>query len=91
MRKNTILTYFFGIMLILVFLARLAQTYSYLGYGYVQVGIISDKICSRGSYEIITCLPEMLPPYEAILVILAILLIFSVWLPDRKTLRKSSK
>ena len=87
MKKNTILTYFFGILLIIVFLARLAQTYSYLGYGFVQVGIFSDKICSRGSYEIITCLPDTLPPYETILVILAILLMFSLWFANRKTHR----
>ena len=84
MNKHRILTYFLGILLIIVFLARLVQTYSYLGYGFVQMGILSDKICARGSYEIIICLPDILPPYETILTLIAILLIFSLWFPTRK-------
>ena len=90
MNKHRILTYFLGILLIIVFLARLAQTYSYLGYGFVQMGILSDKICARGSYEIIICLPNTLPPYETILVILVILLIFSLRFPEKKRMQVSA-
>ena len=90
MDKHRILTYFLGILLIIVFLARLAQTYSYLGYGFVQMGILSDKICARGSYEIIICLPNTLPPYETILVILVILLIFSLRFPEKKRMQVSA-
>jgi len=87
LKKHRLVTYFLASLLIVVFLARLVQSYSYLGYGFVQVGLLSDKICTRGSYEIIICLPDILPPYETILVILAILLIFSLWFANRKTHR----
>ena len=34
-------------------LARIIQIYSYLGYAFLEIGLFSDKICARGSYEII--------------------------------------
>ena len=79
-----ILPYLFGLLIIIVFLARIIQVYSYLGYAFLEIGLFSDKICSRGSYEVIVCLPDTIPPYETILGILAILLIFSLWLTKKK-------
>jgi hypothetical protein len=78
------LPYLFGLLIIIVFVARIIQVYSYLGYAFLKIGLFSDKICTRGSYEIIVCLPEAMPPYETILGILAILLVFSLWLIKRK-------
>jgi len=79
-----ILPYFLGLLIIIVFLAKIIQVYSYLGYAFLEIGLFSDKICSRGSYEIIVCLSNSIPPYETILGILAILLVFSLWLIKRK-------
>jgi len=79
-----ILPYLFGLLIIIVFLARIIQVYSYLGYAFLEIGLFSDKICSPGSYEVIVCLPDTIPPYETILGILAILLIFSLWLTKKK-------
>ena len=84
MNKYRTLAYFFGALIIIVFLARLIQTYSYVGYAFVEMGLLSDRICSRGSYEIIVCLPDTIPPYETILAILAILLVFSVGMIRKK-------
>jgi hypothetical protein len=78
------LPYFFGCLIVIVFAARIIQTYSYMGYAFVEIGLFYDKICSRGSYDIIVCLPDTIPPYETMLGILAILLIFSLWLIKRK-------
>jgi len=82
--RPKILLYFLGLLIIIVFLARIIQVYSYWGYAFLEIGLFSDKICSRGSYEIIVCLPDAIPPYETILGILAILLKFSLWLTKRK-------
>ncbi len=79
-----ILPYLFGLLIIIVCLARIIQVYSYLGYAFLEIGLFSDKICARGSYEIIMCLPDTVPPYETILGILAILLIVSLWVTKRK-------
>ena len=79
-----ILPYLFGLLIIIVFVARIIQVYSYLGYAFVEIGLFSDKICVRGIYEMITCLLNAIPPYETILGILAIFLIFSLWLTKRK-------
>jgi len=78
------LSYIFTSLIIVVFVARIIQTYTYMGYAYVQAGLFYDKICSRGSYEIIVCLPNTFPPYETCLAVLAILLIFSLWLGNRR-------
>lgn len=81
--RSKILFDFLGLMIIIVFLARMIQVYSYWGYAW-EIGLFSDKICYRGSYAIIVCLPDTIPPYETILAILAILLLFSLWLIERK-------
>jgi len=82
--RYRILPYFFGSLIVIVFLARIIQTYSYMGYAFVEIGLFYDKICSRGSYEIIVCLSDSIPPYETCLAILAILLVFSLWAIRRK-------
>jgi len=82
--KYRILPYFFGILIIIVFLARIIQTYNYMNYGFVEMGLLSDRICSRGSYEYIVCLPDTIPPYETILGVLATLLVVSVWMIRKK-------
>jgi len=82
--RYRILAYFFGALIIIVFLARIIQTYSYVDYGFVEMGLLSDRICSRGSYVYIVCLPGTIPPYETILGVLAALLIFSVWMIRKK-------
>ena len=79
MDKYRILMYISGALIIIVFLARIIQTYSYMGYGFVEIGLLSDRICSHGSYIFIVCSPDTLPPYETILAVLAALLVFSVW------------
>jgi hypothetical protein len=86
--RYRILPYFIGSLIVIVFLARLIQTYSYMGYAFVEIGLFYDKICYRGSYEIIVCLPDSLPPYETCLAILAILLVFSLWAVRRKEHRQ---
>jgi len=82
--KYRILPYFFGILIIIVFLARIIQTYNYMNYGFVEMGLLYDRICSRGSYEYIVCLPDTIPPYETILGVLATLLVVSVWMIRKK-------
>jgi len=82
--KYRILMYVSGVIVIIVFLARIVQTYSYIGYGFVKIGLFSDQVCSRGSYEIIVCLPDSIPPYEIILCVFAALLVFSMWMVRRK-------
>lgn len=82
--KYRIWAYILAVLIIIVFLARIIQTYSYVGYGFVEMGLLSDRICSRGSYEIIVCLPDAIPPYETILGILAALLVLSVWMIRKK-------
>ena len=84
--KQRVLPYVFGSLIILVFIARIIQTYTFMGYAFVQIGFFYDEICSRGSYEIIVCLPNTYPPYETILAILAILLIVSIWVTRKKNL-----
>jgi len=79
MDRYRVLMYVTGILIIIVFLARTIQTYGYMGYGFVEMGLLSDRICSHGSYAFIVCAPETIPPYETILGILAALLVFSVW------------
>ena len=76
--------YFSGVLIIIVFLARIIQTYSCMNYGFVEMGLLSDRICSRGSYEFIVCSPDTVPPYETILAVLWALLAFSVWMIRRK-------
>jgi hypothetical protein len=77
-----------GVLIIIVFLARIIQSYNYTGYGFVEMGLLSDRICSRGSYELIVCLPDAIPPYETILSVLAALLVFSVWIIRKKEKRR---
>ena len=84
MDKYRISAYFFGVLIIIVFLARIIQTYSYMDYGFIEMGLLSDRICSRGSYVYIVCLPETIPPYETILGVLASLLVFSLWMIRKK-------
>jgi len=76
--KYRIVPWVFGVMIIIVLLARTIQAYNYAGYGIVQMGLMSDRICSRGSYEMMVCLPDSIPPYETIMVVLIVLLLFSV-------------
>ena len=78
MEKYWIVPWVFGVMIIIVVLARTIQAYNYAGYGIVQMGLMSDRICSRGSYEMMVCLPDSIPPYETIMVVLIVLLLFSV-------------
>jgi len=84
MDRYRILMYVTGVLIIIVFLARIIQTYGYVGYGFVEMGLLSDRICSRGSYGFIVCAPEMIPPYETILGVLAALLVFSEWKSRKK-------
>lgn len=68
----------------IVFIARVTETYRYMGHAFIRIGFLYDSVCYLGSYEIIVC-PYMLPPYETYLLILTIVLLTSVWVTARKT------
>ena len=69
--------------LAIVSIARIVETYRYMGQTFVRIGLLYDSVCYRGSYEMIVC-PYTLPPYETYLVILAIVLLMSLWASSRK-------
>ena len=69
--------------MVAVFLARAVETYTYLGQAVIVPGLFSDKICYKGSYEMIVC-PYTVPPYETLMLILGGLLISSLWANARK-------
>ncbi len=70
-------------MMIAVFIARAVETYSYLGQAVIVPGVFSDRICYKGSYEMIVC-PYTVPPYETLILILGGLLIACAWANAKK-------
>ena len=72
------------VLIIIIFLARTMQVYSYPGQVFVQIGFFYDKICANGSYEMIVC-PYTMPPYEVLMVLLGILLATLSWIDFKKS------
>ncbi len=78
MNRYRVLSYLFGSLLLIVLLARTFETLSRPGRVFIENGVFSDKLCYLGSYEVIVC-PYLLPPYETCLLVLAMMLVISVW------------
>lgn len=74
-----------GILLLMfiVFLARTLEVSNYSGLVILRSGLFYDKVCYKGSYEMIVC-PHTAPPYETFWAILSILLIISIWAVFKK-------
>ncbi len=68
-RSLPYVVYILIFLMIAVFIARVAETYSYLGQAVIVPGVFSDRICYKGSYEMIVC-PYTVPPYESLMLIL---------------------
>jgi hypothetical protein len=66
-----------------VFLARVLDTYSYLGQAVIVPGFFSDRICYKGSYEMIVC-PYNVPPSETLMLIFGCLFIATSWANAKK-------
>jgi hypothetical protein len=72
------------LLMVVVFIMRIAETYTYWGRAFIQSGLFHDNVCYRGSYEMIICSPS-LPPFETYLAILGMLLVASILAGSRKT------
>jgi hypothetical protein len=72
------------LLMVVVFMIRVAESYSYWGRAFIQSGLFHDSVCYRGSYEMIICSPS-LPPFETYLAALGILLVVSILVSSRKT------
>ena len=75
-------------LMILVFLARAVESYNYLGQAVIVPGLFTDRICYKGSYEMIVC-PYTVPPYEAIMLTLGGLLIACAWASTKKKVSRT--
>ena len=81
--RYRVLPYVFACLLIIVFIARSFELFSRSGRVFIESGILSDRLCYLGSFEMIIC-PAYLPPYETFLAVLAIMLVVSMWANWRK-------
>jgi hypothetical protein len=81
--KNRILPYIFGSLAIVILVLRIFEMLSRSRGEFIEVGLFSDRLCHLGSYEMFVC-TDYLPPYETLLVILAIMLVSSLWVIQRK-------
>ncbi len=70
-------------LLVAVSLARAVESYSYLGQAVIAPGLFNDRVCYKGSYEMIVC-PYTVPPYETLIFILGALLIACAWANAKK-------
>jgi hypothetical protein len=76
--RYRVLPYIFGSLAILVVVVRSWEVYGGSGRAFIRSGLMFDKLCYLGSFEITVC-PYTLPPYETFLAILAVLLVLSLW------------
>jgi hypothetical protein len=67
---------------VVILLVRIFEMLSRSGSAFVEIGVFSDRLCHLGSYEMFVC-TDYLPPYETLLVILSIMLVFSTWVNRR--------
>lgn len=65
-------------LIVAVVVARILQPLSYSSQAFIQSGLLYDKVCSNGSYEMVVC-PYTAPPYETFTGILAVLLVILIW------------
>lgn len=71
------------LLMLIVFVARTLEISNYSGLVILRVGLFYDRVCYKGSYEMIVC-PYTAPPYETLWAILSILLIISIWTVFKK-------
>jgi hypothetical protein len=71
------------VLIVLLFVARVAEPEGYSSRAFIESGFFLDKICTAGSYEMVVC-PYTAPPYETLMSILGVLLIIFIWLDYRK-------
>lgn len=64
--------------MVLVFVSRTLTILSYSSPVILRSGLFADRVCYKGSYEMIVC-PYSAPPYEAFWAVLSVLLVISVW------------
>lgn len=89
MDRKRVLSYSIGViglLIIVVFLLRLSATSGYPGPVFIQSGLYYDRICYVGSYEMVVC-PYTAPPYETIMAVLAVVLLFLFWIERGKKSR----
>jgi hypothetical protein len=72
-----------GLLVIVVFLLRLSATGGYPGTVFLQSGLLYDRVCYVGSYEMVVC-PYTALPYETIMAMLAVLLVFLILIERAK-------
>lgn len=64
---------------VLLFMARFLHPLYYSSSAFIQIGLFSDRICSTGPFEMAVC-PYLVPPYETLMTIFAVLLAVTVWI-----------
>ena len=60
------------ILFVIDLIARFVYPITYAKGAFVQIGLMYDKVCYLGSYEMIVC-PSSAPPFETLAVILTML------------------
>ncbi len=70
-------------LMVAVFSARAFESYRYRGQAVIAPGLLYDRVCYKGSYEMIVC-PYTVPPYETLIFIFGALLIACAWANAKK-------
>jgi len=71
-----------SILIVVILVARILEPGGYSSHAFIESGLMFDKICTVGSYDMVVC-PYTVPPYETFMSILGVLLVVFILL-DRK-------
>jgi hypothetical protein len=73
-----------SVLIVVIFVARILEPRSYSSQAFIESGVLYDKICTIGSYEMIVC-QYTAPPYETFMVLLGLLLVVFIWISGSVT------